>query len=123
MRRGSSLVQTVSFLAVTSASMGFLRFMRSRLAAALGMASKADNRPLREPVGRDAVHAPPVSALPGIDNPAAYWPASLAHVALPYDNPGAEYVTIGAAFHLRLRSDLRSHLCRNEHRKPNLIFR
>jgi hypothetical protein len=74
--------------------MGFLRFMRSRLAAALDTASKAVDGQLREPVSHDAVHAPPLSALHGVDNPAAYWPASLAHVALPYDNPGAEYVTI-----------------------------
>ena len=54
----------------------------------------ADDRPLPEAVGRDAVHAPPVSDLPGVDNPAEYWPASLAHLALPCEHPGAEYMTI-----------------------------
>lgn len=49
---------------------------------------------LSKSVGRNPTHVPPISTLPGVDDPAAYWPASLAHLALPYDRPGTEYVTI-----------------------------
>ena len=38
--------------------------------------------------------APPVSAVPGVEDATAYWPASLAHLALPYDNGGSDYVTV-----------------------------
>lgn len=41
-----------------------------------------------------AREAPPVSAVPGVADAAAYWPASLAHLALPYDSGGSDYVTI-----------------------------
>lgn len=36
---------------------------------------------------------PPVSDVPGMAEPAGYWPASLAHLALAYDDVGSEYVT------------------------------
>jgi hypothetical protein len=37
---------------------------------------------------------PPVSAVPGVEDAASYWPASLAHLALPYDNGASAYVTV-----------------------------
>jgi hypothetical protein len=36
----------------------------------------------------------PLSAVPGVDDPATYWPASLAHLAMPYDTAGSEYINI-----------------------------
>jgi hypothetical protein len=36
----------------------------------------------------------PVSAVPGVEDAASYWPASIAHLALPYDNGGSDYVTV-----------------------------
>lgn len=38
--------------------------------------------------------APPASAVRGVADAASYWPASLAHLALPYDNGGSDYVTV-----------------------------
>ena len=40
------------------------------------------------------VEVPPVSMLAGIADPSSYWPSSMAHLALPYDNVGTDYVTI-----------------------------
>jgi len=35
-----------------------------------------------------------VSVVPGAADPANFWPASLAHLALPYDDVGSDYVTV-----------------------------
>lgn len=43
---------------------------------------------------RDEAKEPPISTLAGIDDPAMYWPSSLAHLAHPYDNAGSDYITI-----------------------------
>ncbi|MHA7681881.1 hypothetical protein [Cupriavidus sp. PET2-C1] len=43
---------------------------------------------------REEAEAPPLATLAGVDDPTTYWPASLAHLALPYDNAGSDYVTI-----------------------------
>lgn len=48
-----------------------------------------------EPIFLDAADAPPISMLSGVKDPGAYWPSSLAHLGLPYDNVGSDYVTIG----------------------------
>lgn len=75
--------------------MQILRFVRFLFPAAPRAASESVVDASPESAGSSTVHAPPVSSLPGVDSPAAYWPASLTHLALPYDKPGAEYVTIG----------------------------
>jgi hypothetical protein len=49
---------------------------------------------MNEPNLPEKPDAPPVSSVPGVANPATYWPASLAHLALPCDNPGSDYVTV-----------------------------
>jgi hypothetical protein len=41
-----------------------------------------------------AREAPLVSTVPGVADAASHWPASLAHLALPYDNGGSDYVTV-----------------------------
>ena len=41
-----------------------------------------------------ASEPPSVSVLPGAGDPANFWPASLAHLALPYDDVGSDYVTV-----------------------------
>lgn len=41
-----------------------------------------------------AVDPPAVSAVPGAADPASFWPASLAHLALAYDDAGSAYVTV-----------------------------
>jgi hypothetical protein len=43
--------------------------MRSRLAAAFASIATTANRVVPEGVGCDAANAPPVSALPGVENP------------------------------------------------------
>jgi len=46
------------------------------------------------PSSSDPVETPPLPVIPDVDDPASFWPASLAHLAFPYDVPDAEYVTI-----------------------------
>lgn len=43
----------------------------------------------------DAANARPISTLAGIEESNTYWPSSLAHLGLPYDNVGSDYVMIG----------------------------
>lgn len=51
-------------------------------------------KPMSEPQVPEKPDAPPASSVSGVTDAASYWPASLAHFALPYDNPGSDYVTI-----------------------------
>jgi hypothetical protein len=46
------------------------------------------------PERRSDARIPPLSAMAGIEDPASFWPASLAHLAMPHDAAGSEYVTI-----------------------------
>ncbi|MFZ5520673.1 MAG: hypothetical protein ACOZD0_05655 [Pseudomonadota bacterium] len=41
----------------------------------------------------DLPQIPPLPQMPGVDDPAAFWPPSLAHLARPYDT-GGEYITL-----------------------------
>lgn len=41
-----------------------------------------------------AAEPPPISVVPGAVDPANFWPASLAHLVLPYDAAGSDYVTV-----------------------------
>jgi hypothetical protein len=74
--------------------MELMRFFRACYTAMLGIAPRAAGGPLLEPDRRSSARAAPVSALPGVENPATFWPASLAHVAFPHDTAGSEYITI-----------------------------
>ncbi|MCK4155040.1 hypothetical protein [Ralstonia pseudosolanacearum] len=43
---------------------------------------------------REEAEAPPLATLTGIDDATTDWPASLAHLALSYDNVGSDFVVI-----------------------------
>lgn len=44
--------------------------------------------------------SPPISEVPGTTDPVNFWPASLAHLGLPYDDRGSEYVLVGEISYL-----------------------
>ena len=48
--------------------------------------------PLPQHGSEAPIHA--LSAVPGVADPASFWPTSLAHLAIPYDAAGGEYVSI-----------------------------
>ena len=75
--------------------MQFLRSFFSGLATRLGVDPSGADSVQPETVKPKMKSAPKVSALPGIADPAGYWPASLAHLAQPYVEPDAEYVCVG----------------------------
>lgn len=45
-------------------------------------------------IRREEAKMRPIATLAGIYDPTNYWPASLAHLELPYDSVGSDYVTI-----------------------------
>lgn len=63
------------------------------IAAAAAVAAEESKGPEHGKVAVDQTAHPPVSTLPGIDDPASFWPASLGHLGLPYDR-GGEYITL-----------------------------
>lgn len=63
----------------------------------LAVRSEASSAPARAappPIADGGAAKPSVSHVPGSDDPASYWPASLAHLAQPYLIPGEDYVTL-----------------------------
>ena len=73
-----------------------MRFVRYLLSIFAGTATTATHvtSTTRFSVSGSEAPVPPLSPVPGTDNPASFWPASLAHLALPDSGTGSEYVTI-----------------------------
>lgn len=73
--------------------MRFVRYLRSIFAAPASAAAHMASPDSRPEHICDAP-IPPLSAVLGVDDPASFWPASLAHLAMPYDAASSEYVKI-----------------------------
>ena len=73
--------------------MRFVQYLRSLFAAPASEPTQMDSLGSLPKRSGDAPVSP-LSAMPGVDEPASFWTASLAHLALPHGVADSEYVTI-----------------------------